>query len=89
MTEVNTSPIDIQLTHKTAFLILPPQKSKFLSKKLEDAFTNAMKESAFIKGMNEYLRLPIVYRKSKDLNAYVAHNYESYGRMLKDVGLIK
>jgi tripartite-type tricarboxylate transporter receptor subunit TctC len=33
------------------------------------------------------LRLPIVYRSSRDLNAYVAHNYETYGRMLKDLGL--
>lgn len=55
-------------------------------KKLEDAFTRAMKEPAFIKGMND-LRLPIVYRSSRDLNAYVAHNYEAYGRMLKDLGL--
>ena len=55
-------------------------------KKLEDAFTKAMKEPAFVKGMND-LRLPIVYRNSRDLNAYVAHNHETYGRMLKDLGL--
>ncbi len=55
-------------------------------KKLEDAFTKAMKEPAFIKGMKD-LRLPIVYRSSRDLNAYVAQNYETYGRMLKDIGL--
>lgn len=55
-------------------------------KKLEDAFTKAMNEPAFIKGMKD-LRLPIVYRSSRDLNAYVAHNYETYGRMLKDLGL--
>ena len=56
--------------------------------KLEDAFTKAIKEPAFIKGMREDIRLPIVYRNSRDLNAYVAHNYEAYGRMLKDMGLI-
>ena len=55
-------------------------------KKLEDAFTKAMNEPAFIKGMKD-LRLPIVYRSSRDLNAYVAQNYETYGRMLKDLGL--
>ena len=55
-------------------------------KKLEDAFTKAMNEPAFIKGMKD-LRLPIVYRSSRDLNAYVAHNFETYGRMLKDMGL--
>lgn len=58
-------------------------------KKLESAFTRAMKEPAFIKGMKEDLRLPIVYRNSKDLNTYVAHNYDVYGRMLKDMGLVK
>ena len=57
-------------------------------KKLEDAFTKAMKEPAFVKGMQD-LRLPIVYRGSRDLNAYVAHNHETYGRMLKDMGLTK
>ena len=57
-------------------------------KKLEDAFTKAMKEPAFAKGMKD-LRLPIVYRNSRDLNAYVTHNYETYGRMLKDLGLMK
>ena len=57
-------------------------------KKLEDAFTRATKEPAFAKGMKD-LRLPIVYRNSRDLNTYVTHNYETYGRMLKDLGLIK
>ncbi len=55
-------------------------------RKLEDAFTRAMKEPAFINGMKE-LRLPIVYRNSRDLDAYVAHNYATYGRILKDMGL--
>jgi tripartite-type tricarboxylate transporter receptor subunit TctC len=59
-----------------------------IAKKLEDAFTKAMKEPAFIKGMKD-LRLPIVYRNSSDLNAYVAQNYETYGKMLKDIGLTK
>lgn len=55
-------------------------------KKLEDAFTKAMNEPGFVKGMKD-LRLPVVYRNSRDLNAYVAQNYETYGRMLKDLGL--
>ena len=57
-----------------------------LVRKLEDAFTRAMKEPAFVNGMKE-LRIPIVYRNSRDLTAYVAHNYATYGRMLKDMGL--
>lgn len=59
-----------------------------IAKKLEDAFTKAMKEPGFIKGMKD-LRLPIVYRNSRDLNAYVSQNYETYGQMLKDMGLIQ
>ena len=55
-------------------------------RKLEDAFTRATKEPAFVNGMKD-LRLPIEYRNSRDLNAYVAHNYATYGRMLKDMAL--
>ncbi|MFB3885447.1 MAG: Bug family tripartite tricarboxylate transporter substrate binding protein [Thermodesulfobacteriota bacterium] len=58
-------------------------------KKLENAFTKAIKEPLFIKGMKEDLRLPIIYRNSKDLTAYVANNYAACERMLKDMGLIK
>ncbi len=58
-------------------------------KKLESAFSKAIKEPAFIKGMKENLRLPVVYRNSKDLNEYVAYNYEAYGKTLKELGLIK
>jgi tripartite-type tricarboxylate transporter receptor subunit TctC len=57
-------------------------------KRLEDAFTKAMKDPGFINGMKE-LRTPIVYRNSKDLNAYAAYNYESYSKLLKDMGVIK
>jgi len=57
--------------------------------KLEDAFAKAMKEPTFIKGMKEDLRLPIVYRGSKELSDYVAYSYEAYGKMLKEMGLMK
>ncbi len=59
-----------------------------IARKLEDAFTRAMKEPGFIKGMKD-LRLPVVYRNSKDLNAYVAQNYETYRKMLKDIGMLQ
>ena len=58
-------------------------------RKLEDAFGKAMKEPSFIKGMKEDLRLPIVYRGSKELGDYVANSYEVYGEMLKEMGLTK
>ncbi len=57
--------------------------------KLEEAFTKAMKEPAFIKGMKEDLRMPILYRSSKELGDYVVHNYEVYTKLLKEVGLTK
>ena len=58
-------------------------------RKLDDAFAKAMKQPSFIKGMKEDLRLPILYRGSKELSDYVAYSYESYGKMLKEMGLIK
>lgn len=57
-------------------------------KKIEEAFTLAMKEQSFINGM-EKLHIPIVYRNSKELGDYVLTNYEAYGRLLKEMGVIK
>jgi len=57
-------------------------------KTLEEAFTKAMKEPAFVNGMKN-LRLPIIYRTGKQMDEYVAQNYEYYGRLLKQKGLIK
>lgn len=51
-------------------------------KKVEDAFTKAMKDPEFIKGMKD-LRLPVFYRNSKDLNDYVASSYQIYKEFLK------
>ena len=59
-----------------------------IANKLEEAFTKAMKTPAFIKGMKD-LRLDIVYRNSRDLTQYVAHNYEVMSRVLKELGLAK
>jgi tripartite-type tricarboxylate transporter receptor subunit TctC len=57
-------------------------------KKLEDAYTKAMKEPAFIKGMKE-LRVPIRYRNSKDLSDYVVYNYKFFEKLLKERELTK
>ena len=57
-------------------------------KKLEEAFAKAMKEPGFIKGMKE-LRLPILYRGSKELSDYLARNYEAFSKLLKEEGLIE
>jgi tripartite-type tricarboxylate transporter receptor subunit TctC len=73
----------------TALNVAAPKGiSDGIANKLEDAFTKAMKEPGFIKGMKD-LRLPLLYRNSKDLTAYVAKNYEMFGKILKDRGLIK
>ena len=56
--------------------------------KLDDAFSKAMKEPGFIKGMKE-LRLPVMYRSGKELDAYVARNYDYYSKLFKELGLIK
>ena len=52
-------------------------------RKLEDAFVKAMKEPAFINGMKE-LRLPVLYRNSKDLDEYVQRNHEIFGKIFKE-----
>ena len=57
-------------------------------RKLEDAFTKAIKEPAFIKGTQE-LRIPIVYRNSKELTEYVNRNYEAFGKLIAEMGLAK
>ena len=50
-------------------------------KKLEEAFTKATKEPAFIKGLQE-IRLPIVYRNSQALSEYMAQAFEFYEKLL-------
>jgi tripartite-type tricarboxylate transporter receptor subunit TctC len=57
-------------------------------KKLEDAFTKAMKEPAFIKGMKD-LRISIVHRKSQELGDYVAQNYDLFEKLLKEIEITK
>ena len=52
-------------------------------KKLEDAFAKAMKEPAYIKGMKE-LALPILYRSGRDLDGYVAHSFEAFGKIYRE-----
>jgi len=59
-----------------------------IARKLEDAFTKAMKEPAFVKGIKD-LQLAILYRNSKELTDFVTYNYEFFGKLLKERGLIK
>lgn len=57
-------------------------------KKLEQAFTQAIKEPSFIKGLKD-IRFPVVYRNSKEMAEYIADYYEFYGKILKEMGLVK
>jgi tripartite-type tricarboxylate transporter receptor subunit TctC len=59
-----------------------------IAKKLEEAFTNAMKDPDFIKGMRN-IRFTIFHRNSKELEDYVSHNYEAFTKLLKEMGLTK
>ncbi len=59
-----------------------------MARKLEEAFTKAMKEHSFIKVMKD-LRLTIIHRNSRELTEYVAKNYDSFGKLLKDLGVAK
>ena len=69
-------------------VITPKAVPDAIVAKLDKAFAQAMKEPAFINGMKE-LRLPILYRSGKELDAYVTRNYEYYSKLFKELGLIK
>jgi tripartite-type tricarboxylate transporter receptor subunit TctC len=57
-------------------------------KKVDEAFSNAMKAPGFIKGMEDQ-KLTISYRNGTDLDAYVAKNFNAFEKILKEEGLIK
>ena len=59
-----------------------------IAKKLEEAFTRGIKEQAFIKGMKD-LHVTILHRNSKEFTDHAARNYEHFGKVLKEMGLIK
>jgi tripartite-type tricarboxylate transporter receptor subunit TctC len=59
-----------------------------IANRLEEVFTKAMKQPNFVKAMKD-VHQPLVYRNSKDLEAYVTFCYESMGKNLKEMGLVK
>jgi len=59
-----------------------------IAKKLEEAFTHAMKDPDFIRGMRN-IRFTIVHRNGKELEDYVTYNYEAFTKLLKEMGLAK
>jgi tripartite-type tricarboxylate transporter receptor subunit TctC len=57
-------------------------------RKWDESLAKAMNEPAFRKGMKE-LRLPVIYRNSRDLEAYVFKTYQTFEKMLKEMNLTK
>jgi tripartite-type tricarboxylate transporter receptor subunit TctC len=69
-------------------VIVPTAVPDAIVKKLDDAIGKAVKAPSFIKGMDD-LNLPVVYRSSKELDTYIAKNYEYFNKVFKEMGLIK
>lgn len=59
-----------------------------IAKKLEAAFTKAMKQPAFIKGMKD-AGYSVLYRSGKDSSDYIAKNHKFFEKYLKELGLTK
>jgi tripartite-type tricarboxylate transporter receptor subunit TctC len=59
-----------------------------IARKLEEVFTKASKDRAFIKLMKEIGFSPL-YRSSKESSDYIAKNNEFFGNFLKELGLAK
>ena len=57
-------------------------------KRLEEAFTKAMKEREFIDGMRR-IRYTVAHRNSQELEDYVSRTYEAYTKLLRQMTLIK
>jgi tripartite-type tricarboxylate transporter receptor subunit TctC len=59
-----------------------------IANKLEETFTNAMKDPDFIRGMRN-IRFTVIHRNSKELEDYVSYNYEVFTKLLKEMELAK
>lgn len=63
---------------------LPPE----IVKRLDDALGKATTSPSVVQRAQQ-LRIPLVYRNSKDLSDYIARCYEAYGRMVKEFATAK
>ncbi len=81
--------VGYEISYPTLLAVTAPKGlPEGIAKKLEDAFSKAMKEPAFIKGMRD-LRFPILYRDSRELTDYVVQNYAVYEKLMKELGFTK
>ena len=65
-------------------IMAPKGLPEAIARKLEDAFTGAMREPAFIEGMKK-LNFPILHRSGKELNDYVTRNYDVYEKLVNEM----
>jgi tripartite-type tricarboxylate transporter receptor subunit TctC len=59
-----------------------------ITKKLEKAFTDTMKEPEFLKGMKD-LHVTVFYRNSRQFEDYIANTYDKFEKLLREKGLLK
>ena len=60
-----------------------------IAKKLEEAYSKAIKEPAFAKRMKEDFREPIAYRNSKEFTDYVTRSYGVWEKYLLEMRVTK
>lgn len=59
-----------------------------IARKLEGAFTRAMKEPAFVKAMKD-VGYSVLHRSGKESSDYIAKNHKFFEKYLKELGLAK
>lgn len=58
-----------------------------IARKIEDAYTRAMKDPEFIKGMKEDIRMSLVYRNSQEITKYITDYFEFFSKFLAGIKL--
>ena len=71
-----------------ASIMAPKAVPDAIIKKLDDSVATVMKSPSVLKGMKD-LQLPVLYHSSKELDTYIAKNFEYYNRVFKEMGLVK
>lgn len=58
-----------------------------IARKIENAYTKAMQDPEFIKGMKEDIRMSIVYRNSQEISKYINDYVDFFSKFLKGMKL--
>jgi len=70
-------------------VVAPKDIPDGIARKLEEAYSKAIREPAFVKRLKEDFREPIAYRSSKELTDYVSHSYGVWEKYLIEMGVKK